>query len=345
MINILRCFVFLNVILAFSVKARATEERPTFRSKRLGEHFKEQHKGTPFHKQSLADKHRQLVNLYDDNSSPAFARCCDVLQSSTNSSNVTKEEYVSFLRVLTNGEVNEQSFEDLELVYKTIFHSAACRIDRDCVEEPSIELANTENAISALVGLCYNVMSRSNTTVDFTFQVTVQFDPENVPQSQVGECLESATQSTLLTVFGCDTDDRRLIEEAGTIGNNQGAHREGTLPESTIEHENRIILDTSLAKWPDEEVSLNVHRILSGGGLFCAFDINTTFVSDQSFFIGCLQEPGLCGIAVLRVTIEASQLVAPDPTRLQHDATNALTRAIDGMIFGERLPPFCAGVR
>mmetsp|Transcript_32160 Transcript_32160/g.67043 ORF Transcript_32160/g.67043 Transcript_32160/m.67043 type:complete len:373 (-) Transcript_32160:255-1373(-) len=352
------------VLLTSTVEATVDEEERQVK-RRLGENkVKRSRNGV------LSDEERQFAfldnrnvdlshrELSNGNISPSFAKCWDhLLQSSSNGKELTSEDYVNFLRELTDGELDAGSFKNLELEYVSIFYSTACRFDRPCVgDSASIELESSGPAFNDLVGFCYGIMQRATTNVDFSFQVTVQFDPETVPRDRIGECLESAVQSTLYDSVGCATiDNNRRLH--GQSQQNKHVAKHGSdltssvhveLPQSDDKEssptdpkgldDSLFWNDPSLLSWPIKGIaSQTTNRQLQT----CPYDITTTLSAGNSFFVGCLKEPGLCGTAVLQVHASASQLLAPYRDQLQHDATKALEQAVDRETFGDYFPPFC----
>mmetsp|Transcript_18951 Transcript_18951/g.24387 ORF Transcript_18951/g.24387 Transcript_18951/m.24387 type:complete len:361 (-) Transcript_18951:214-1296(-) len=307
------------------------------------------------HLRRAVPKERNLDLFEQAYANPAFAKCWGVLNDvSASGKDVSKQEYISFLRIMSDGEVEEEEFKDLDMIFVTIFYSAACRGNRDCVGNSSIELASTANGVGPLIGMCYNVMKDLVTKIDFTFEVTVQYDPLSVPEGGIGDCLGPAVESVLLESFGCGGHSRRL-----SLSN--GATHASTVRLSVSEEEKRIdmkprishvdkregegdlapLLDRLVLEWSDENIYKYFQRMLTASQS-CPYEATAEMLLDRSFFIGCLQKPGLCGIAILRVNINVPQLSAPNKDELKHNAIKALKRAIENGTFGGFFPSACA---
>mmetsp|Transcript_22141 Transcript_22141/g.47963 ORF Transcript_22141/g.47963 Transcript_22141/m.47963 type:complete len:341 (+) Transcript_22141:108-1130(+) len=274
---------------------------------------------------------------------PAFSKCWDtLLDSSADPDRLTRQEFITFLQSFELTDEDQATFQDLGIDYVAMFYSAACRADRDCSDgEPSVELTlEPGSGRSRLVGLCYNILERAITDVEFTFEVTVQFDPLSVPTDQVGVCLEAAVQSTVLDTLGCpETNSRRKLKSLSTsdteiLQDNGGSTR-------NRQRRNKQVLDD----WAfvdddnrDEETSLR--RLNSDGS--CQFQISSQIVPATSFFLNCLHQDGQkCGQAVLKVGVQTSQLLAPYADELEHATVKALHQAVEGKTFGEFFPSFC----
>jgi hypothetical protein len=165
-------------------------------------------------KEPIAVPSHILTRIDDMESNGAYGKCFNLLNQVTQDGEVTRNEYVRFLELLTDGDMVYDDFTELPALFELIFYSTTCTSGQDCVHEmPTISLASSGVSLGLLQFFCRQVMSVTFTEVSITFGYTIRYDSANVTKEDLTDCLESATENLLLDSFGCpygEEQQRRL---------------------------------------------------------------------------------------------------------------------------------------
>jgi hypothetical protein len=144
----------------------------------------------------------------------AYAKCYALLDQCTENDEVTRDEYVRFLHLLTNGTMDYDHFAELPVLFVNIFYSTTCTSGQDCVHnKPTIKLRSSKVSSGLLQFFCSQVMSVTLTEVSVTFAYTSRYNSSKISNDDLSSCLESATENLLLDSFGCpygEDQQRRL---------------------------------------------------------------------------------------------------------------------------------------
>jgi hypothetical protein len=144
----------------------------------------------------------------------AYEKCFSLLKQVAEDNEVTKDEYVRFLDLLTSSTMDYDDFTELPALFTNIFYSTTCTNGQDCVHNiPTISLASSEVSPGLLQFFCSQVMSLTFTEVSINFAYEIRFNSANITDEEFISCLESATENLLLDSFGCpygEDQQRRL---------------------------------------------------------------------------------------------------------------------------------------
>jgi len=122
-------------------------------------------------------------------------RCHAIAQDASDGDNIlTAQEYVSFLHMLSYGQVSYFRFADLPFPLVTTFLAAACTNGKDCIDkEPSVAVAKDVQF------LCRNVLKALVLETNVGLHYDIQY--KGASHSLKG-CLEEAALKVLRDTFG-----------------------------------------------------------------------------------------------------------------------------------------------
>jgi hypothetical protein len=155
-----------------------------------------------------------LTRVDEMENTEAYAKCYALLDQCTENGEVTRDEYVRFLHLLTNGTMDYDDFTALPVLFVNIFYSTTCTSGQDCVHKmPTIKLRSSKVSSGLLQFFCSQVMTVTLTEVSVTFAYTSRYNSSKITNEDLSSCLESATENLLLDSFGCpygEDQQRRL---------------------------------------------------------------------------------------------------------------------------------------
>lgn len=171
----------------------------------------------------LSTAHRRVQSNFTDsnsnNTSASYLKCYNLLDevSQTNST-MNQVEYLQFLKLLTDGKVSFNRFQDLPLVFVMIFYTAACTTPDDCMtgSDPVVPVNNTGIPSDTTQLFCKQILKSTTTTAVAQFEYTIRYDPAKIQENTLAVCLSKATVNVLLEeLAGCPplTSSRRLESE------------------------------------------------------------------------------------------------------------------------------------
>lgn len=135
------------------------------------------------------------------NASAAFLKCYSLLSEvAAAASTLGQDDYVQYLKMLTNGDVSVDRFPDLPVVFVMIFYTAACPFGTDCMpgNTPAIAIGDTSNPSDDLQLFCKQTLRSTFNTADASFEYSVRYNPDNVDEGALAVCLSTATVNVLL---------------------------------------------------------------------------------------------------------------------------------------------------
>jgi hypothetical protein len=222
-------FVLLLYLISMEIVASATTGE--FSVRRLRLRFEKPYLVLSAPKKAIEEEHQELIE--EERKEPIVVpyhiltrvgamentdvdeKCSSLLKQVTEGSEVTKDEYLRFLDLLTNGNMDYDDFTKLPAHFVNIFYSTACTSGQDCVHNlPTISLASSEVSTGLLQFFCSQVMSVTFTEVSVTFAYEIRYNSANITDEEFASCLERATENLLLDSFGCpygEDQERRLI--------------------------------------------------------------------------------------------------------------------------------------
>jgi hypothetical protein len=155
-----------------------------------------------------------LATVDEMENTEAYEKCFSLLNQVAEDREVTRDGYVRFLHLLTNGTRDYDDFTELPVLFRNIFYSTTCSSGQDCVHEmPTISLDSSEVSSGLHQFLCSQVMSVMFTEVSIDFAYISRYNSSNISNEDLSSCLESATENLLLDSFGCpygEDQQRRL---------------------------------------------------------------------------------------------------------------------------------------
>ena len=90
---------------------------------------------------------------------------------------------MQFLRTLTGGNVNAESFDDLEGRWAGVFYRTACGQGGQCDgDDVVIALNNSRENYEEIVAFCDRIMAQATTTVSLTFGYSIQYDTDIIEE-------------------------------------------------------------------------------------------------------------------------------------------------------------------
>jgi hypothetical protein len=154
---------------------------------------------------------RRLQSNFTDsttnNTSSAYLKCYSLLDEvSQAASTLNPDEYVGFLKLLTNGEISYDRFQDLPIVFVMIFYTAACSPVNNCTagSGPAVPVANTNSPSEIIQLFCKQVLKSTTSTTEAIFEYTIRYDPKKIQVAALSDCLSTATVNVLLKeLAGC----------------------------------------------------------------------------------------------------------------------------------------------
>jgi hypothetical protein len=161
---------------------------------------------------------------YSDDTSPSedFNRCySQLLQVSADGSSVSQAEYLRYLTLNSQGQLQYTIFSQLPPVYMLLYYVAACGEGQDCSSSsPAISLdLSTRLSSSPLKDFCNEIRSYTYTSAVVGFDYTIQFDPSRISNDELQLCLITATESLLQDHLGClDQIPRELADDVSATG-------------------------------------------------------------------------------------------------------------------------------
>lgn len=158
-----------------------------------------------------------IVDDGSDNASAAYLKCYRTLDEVSNTGTLNQEQYVEFLKVMTDGRLSINNFQDLAPTYVMVFYTAACTEEDDCVGDnvPEIDIGTTEDPVEDLQLFCKHVLKNTESVAPAAFEYSIRYDPSTLQEDALANCLAEATVNILLErLTTCLSEDggRRLVE-------------------------------------------------------------------------------------------------------------------------------------
>jgi len=155
-----------------------------------------------------SNKYKTIPGMSKD----AFDLCYTTLQGVAvrEKSKVFKSQYLDFLNQISNGAVSHDKWSNLPEPYTSIFYDATCA-GKSCKghrKDQYISAVLEGMNVFVLRNFCYRIMSNVYTSVDVSFEFTIRYDSEIIPESKLPPCLSKATENLLLDHFGCESTQR-----------------------------------------------------------------------------------------------------------------------------------------
>jgi hypothetical protein len=174
----------------------------------------------------------------NNNATAAYFKCYSLIDEVTTDadSELRQEEYLEFLRLLTDGAVAYDRFQDLPAIYVMIFYTAACAEGDDCEpgNTPAIRITETDTGEpSEIVQLfCKQILKNTSSSAEAVFDYSIRYNPDRIAQQDLAICLSTATVNILLEQLAmcpllpqgdeAPTDRRQLLwqSHSGVVGSN-----------------------------------------------------------------------------------------------------------------------------
>jgi hypothetical protein len=220
----------------------------------------------------------------DMENTEAYEKCFNLLNQVSKDSEVTRDEYVRFLELLTGGDMDYDDFTELPSLFVLIFSSTTCTSGQDCVHNmPTISLASSKASLGLLQFFCNQVMSVTFTEVSITFGYTIRYDSAKVTNEDLTDCLETATENLLLDSFDCPIgqDQQRRLNSVDQIDSSRAGAGIDPLQDE-LERSTFRYLDENINSFPSEAPS----SAPTVGGDDCDYTISATVdsITDKSKF-------------------------------------------------------------
>lgn len=124
----------------------------------------------------------QVDHFHPGEPSAGFVKCNSILDQSTgDDSSLDEAEYLVFLNLLTDGEINSASFDDLDDAYRTFFYQAACASDIQCDGGNGyIEIGGTLDAVKIVMDFCGEVMRYVRTRTSISFGYSIRYNADTI---------------------------------------------------------------------------------------------------------------------------------------------------------------------
>lgn len=159
--------------------------------------------------------------IIDDNSNAAsaFLKCYTLMEEiASTTGGMNQQDYVEFLKLMTEGDINVDRFDQLASIYIMIFYTAACTTENDCIDPnvARIEIGTTEDPPGDLQLFCKSILKNTQTVADAAFEYSIRYNPTTLEEEALATCLAGASVNVLVerlancTVVG---EDRRRIQE------------------------------------------------------------------------------------------------------------------------------------
>jgi hypothetical protein len=179
--------------------------------------------------------------ISNNNATAAYFKCYSLIDEVTTDTNseLRQEEYLEFLRLLTDGAVAYDRFQDLPAIYVMIFYTAACAEGDDCVpgSTPAIRISETDTGEpSEIVQLfCKQILKNTTSSAEAVFDYSIRYNPDRITQEDLAICLSTATVNILLEQLAmcpllpvddeAPTDRRQLLwqSHSGVVGSSSSS--------------------------------------------------------------------------------------------------------------------------
>lgn len=127
---------------------------------------------------------QQAGQFHEPEPSAVYVKCRSLLEGvGGDDSLVSKPEFVQFLRTLTGGNVDAETFDDLEGRWAGIFYRTACGQGGQCDGDGvAIALENTRENYEEIVAFCDRIMAQATTTATLTFGYSIQYDTDIIDE-------------------------------------------------------------------------------------------------------------------------------------------------------------------
>lgn len=223
----------------------------------------------------------------------AYEKCFTLLNQVTEDSEVTRDGYVRFLDLLTNGKMDYDYFTELPELFVLMFYSTTCTSGQDCVHKmPTISLASSKVSSGLLQFFCNQVMSVTFTEVSITFGYTIRYNSAKVTNEDLTNCLESATENLLLDSFGCPygEDQKRRLNSIDQIYSGRVGASIDPLQDE-LEKSAFRFLDETINSFLSEAPSEAPSSVPTVGGNGCDYTISATVnsITDIRKLLMCRQ--------------------------------------------------------
>jgi hypothetical protein len=224
-----------------------------------------------------------LTTVDEMENTEAYEKCFSFLNQVAEDREVTRDGYVRFLHLLTNGTLDYDDFTKLPVLFMNVFYSTTCSSGQDCVHEmPTISLDSSAVSSGLQQFLCSQVMSVTFTEVSITFAYSSRYNSSKISNEDLSSCLESATENLLLDSFGCpygESQQRRLNSIDQIDSSRVGADMDPLQDE--LERSAFRYLDETINSFPSGAPSEAPSPAPTGGGDSCDYTISATV---DSFF-------------------------------------------------------------
>lgn len=162
---------------------------------------------------------RKAQSTLRQDQSGSMAKCYDLLRTSfPNQDSISMDNYLAFLRNLSDGMIDYIVFSEIPLVYSVIFYTAACSGEQDCINrQPELMILPTNpKAQMNLDFFCKSILTFTDTHVTFPFDYSIQYDTSVITEDSLRRCLSSTTQKLLMNhIAGCEGNPRANSTPSG----------------------------------------------------------------------------------------------------------------------------------
>ena len=140
-----------------------------------------------------------VVERQIENAAAAFLKCFTLLDDSSANGSMTQDEYLEFLKVMSDGMINISEFEDLPDMYMMIFFTAACS-NSDCSpgNVPQIEIGNIDDPNDTIQFMCQEILKFTATTADTILEYTIRYSTSTIEEDELATCFSTALVNILL---------------------------------------------------------------------------------------------------------------------------------------------------
>jgi hypothetical protein len=143
-----------------------------------------------------------ITDRQTENIAAAYLKCYSLLDDATSTTNgiMGQEEFVSFLKEMTDGGLSFGRFADLPALFVMIFYTAACSTGSDCVpgNRPQIEIGDTANPNEEIQFLCQQTLKSTFSTAESVFEYFIRYSTDAIDEGDLATCLSTATVNVLL---------------------------------------------------------------------------------------------------------------------------------------------------
>ena len=193
-VSLLRRWIWVATLVKFFTPtvmqaAAAPSEVPKPQRLRKKKHFRQAHNNPIIDEVAQGNQLNEVASnqagqFHTPEPSAAYVKCRSMLEGVAGSDDlVNKSEYVQFVKSLTGGKVNANSFDDLEGRWSTIFYQTACAQGRECDgDDVTLVLNDTLKNYQHMAKLCYTLMEQATTTAVLTFGYSVRYDSSSISE-------------------------------------------------------------------------------------------------------------------------------------------------------------------